>query len=257
MMLLLICLCFLLLGTTWGNTHQIAAADKQVPCNNTHYKPEGVDRCCSRCPPGFFLKQDCTDTSDAQCQPCRNGTFATTWNYAKKCRTCYPCSSWLVMKHPCSATQALVCVCPDGYHCTIYNAVNACMNCERIFPEPTETPPTMNNGFLSTDFPLWIIITAALLIFAFLIVVGCHYRKCIVKKIGRTLKLKTHLESKPEPETAGSTITGVVHGSPAEPLLEESQTVVMPMQEVGKYLSYPIQETDSSQTGECTLGITP
>ncbi|XP_075699102.1 tumor necrosis factor receptor superfamily member 3 isoform X2 [Rhinoderma darwinii] len=227
----------------------IVAREKQVSCSKIQYTNEGINKCCSRCPPGHYLKERCTLLSDTQCLPCDNGTFAAKWNYATTCRRCYPCSQNLVEKEPCSATQATVCGCPDGYVCTQHDALDLCQICEPhipTVPEPTESPPDM--------ISIWIIVGAALFIVTIIVLVICS-KTPLLKNFGRMIKNKSSSEPTPQAETAMAADikpVGAVHGGPASPLLNDGQ-IKAPLQEQGKDLNYPIQETDATQIGEFTL----
>ncbi|XP_063818489.1 tumor necrosis factor receptor superfamily member 3 isoform X2 [Pseudophryne corroboree] len=242
---------------------QFTDAEEQPQCEEKQYMEEEMDKCCARCPPGYYIKEKCSASSVTLCKPCSDGTYAANWNHATRCRHCYPCPSGLVMKQKCSAAHATVCGCPDGYNCTSRNGVGDCIECEPIAAAPTESLPTqIPDSFPSNDYSLYII-PALVLVVVIILAVGCYYRVSIMRKIGRTLKFKKHMESTPECETAGpdtiAYVKGAAHGCQLDPLLVQKShdcTISLPMQEEGKDLSYPIQETDSSHTGECTLNST-
>lgn len=239
------------LGILLVNVLQISAL-KEGSCNDTQYLSEELNKCCSRCPPGHYQKGKCTGSTDTLCMPCAEETYNAQWNYAPKCRTCYPCSKHLVEREPCNATQARVCNCPDGQYCTQYDAMNVCQICEPvqtflpIVLEPTVNPPEIQT--------IWIIVGVAGFIVSAIVAIIC-LKTPLLKKFGRFVKTKTCSEPVPQAETTGDldiVMVGSVHGDPASPLLKDGQ-IKMPLQEEGKPLNFPIQETDATQTGEFAL----
>ncbi|XP_069836035.1 tumor necrosis factor receptor superfamily member 3 [Dendropsophus ebraccatus] len=240
-------LVLLCLGIISWNLRQVVA----VSCNRTQYVNEEYDICCSRCRPGYYRKAHCTPTNDTQCLPCASGQYATKWNYAESCRTCYPCRLTLVEKTPCSATQAAVCVCADGFHCIQKNAMGECDICipnvdtVSTVADEIERLPDDDTGIDIRTF--WIITGVALFILVTIVVVLC-LKTSLLKRFGRMIKNKncsdstsTQIETPVTVEMAGATIS-----------LLKKKTTKMPMQEQGKDLNFPIQET-SNEIGESTL----
>lgn len=247
------CLGLLFLEIILVNVLQIIAYENQDSCSKTQYLNEELRKCCARCPPGYYQKKTCTRSTDTFCLSCENGTYSAQWNYSPSCRTCYPCRQNLVEREPCSTTQATVCGCPDGFYCTQSDAMNVCQICEPfqtflpIIAEPTESPPETRTT--------WIIVGVVVFIVAAIMVVLC-VKTPLLKRFGRIIKNKKCFESLPQAETAAVdvdiVVVGSVHGGPAFPLLKNGQ-ITTPLQEEGKILNYPIQETDATQTGEFAL----
>lgn len=240
----------LFLGIILVNVLQISAYENS--CNETQYLSEGLNKCCTRCPPGHYKKNECTHSTDTLCMPCENGKYAAKWNYSPNCRTCYPCSKILVEREPCSTTQNTVCGCPDGQYCTQLDALNVCQICEPLptslptVSETNESPPEMKT--------IWIIVGVVGFILTAIVAIIC-LKTPLLKNFGRIIKNKTCSESVPQAETTVDldiVVVGSVHGDPASPLLKDGQ-IKTPLQEEGKALNYPIQETDATQTGEFAL----
>ncbi|XP_048417635.2 tumor necrosis factor receptor superfamily member 4-like isoform X2 [Stegostoma tigrinum] len=85
---------------------------------------EGVWKspCCSKCPPGTYMKEDCTDTSDSICVPCENGSYTMDWNNMYFCFGCTKCSDEGVRyKRSCTKTLDAQCECIEGYRCADEN----------------------------------------------------------------------------------------------------------------------------------------
>ncbi|XP_020370537.2 tumor necrosis factor receptor superfamily member 1B-like [Rhincodon typus] len=93
-------------------------------CPAEFVKVTGVwkSTCCSKCPPGTFMKEDCTDTSDSICVPCENGSYTMDWNNMYFCFGCTKCSDEGVRyKRNCTTTLDAQCECIEGYRCTDEN----------------------------------------------------------------------------------------------------------------------------------------
>ncbi|CAN2390632.1 hypothetical protein PRIEUP_LOCUS669, partial [Pristimantis euphronides] len=215
----------------------------QVACNDTQYYVNKLERCCNRCPPGYYIKKKCTQSSETECQECGANTYAAKWNFATTCSACRPCSMILVEKQPCNATQAAVCVCPDGQHCTIRGALNVCMECEVIpTDEPKQSEPSDTKN-------IWLITGVLLFLVTAIVVVICLKTR-VLKSFGRLIKNKNSLESTPQPETrADIAVNDEVNGGPEFYLLE-TRAVRLSWQEEDSELNYPVQVSDANDRGE-------
>ncbi|XP_077323215.1 uncharacterized protein LOC143956921 isoform X2 [Lithobates pipiens] len=194
-------LCLLLLITLLEKAQQVTSNDNQT-CNEQQYLEETLGRCCSRCEPGKYVKKECTETSDTECQPCEDGRYTSNWNYATRCMNCNSCDPPLVEKEKCSRTKKAQCVCPDGYSCTQYTGTGTCMFCTpdlipTTAPLPTESiiKPT------SSDNPSWILpvlITVLFTVITISVIYIIHRKKSnIMVKLGCVAKIK-----KPLPESS-------------------------------------------------------
>ncbi|CAL1608314.1 unnamed protein product [Knipowitschia caucasica] len=87
--------------------------------------------CCSRCPPGQKLKQECTEAQDSVCEPCGAQQFAERWNYASNCGSCVKCkeSKGLRYAQNCSSTTKAKCVCQPHRYCFMGYKDGYCQEC--------------------------------------------------------------------------------------------------------------------------------
>lgn len=237
----------LLLICVLGKAQQVSARDI-LKCNATYeYLQESLQKCCSRCPPGLFMKKECDETSDTQCQKCEDGKYTSSWNYAPGCRLCNLCPSPLVMTKNCSRTKKEECDCPKGYTCSQYNGVGVCMFCKSAFSTPV-TPPNAEPSITQAtpgeviNYPLWVIIIIFALVvvvsIAIVVVVILYVRRNtgILEKLGCMPKAK-----RPLPETR-------VEDSEEVNSVPATQTLIPQMDPC-----YPIQESDPQQSAEYVL----
>lgn len=229
-------LCLLLLITLLEKAQQVTSNDNQT-CNDQQYFEQTLGKCCSRCEPGNYVKNLCTETSDTECQPCEDGRYTSNWNYARRCINCKSCDPPLVEKEKCSRTKKQQCGCPDGYNCTQSSGMGLCLVCKpdvipTTVPLPTEpietrTTPTSSNN------PPWVItvfIAVVLTVGSISLIFLIHRKKSkIMAKLGCMAKIK-----KPLPESSG---LGFVVTSPTT-------------QDNQKELSFPMEETDPLQSAE-------
>nr|XP_015192689.1 PREDICTED: tumor necrosis factor receptor superfamily member 1B-like isoform X2 [Lepisosteus oculatus]WFD54359.1 tumor necrosis factor receptor superfamily member 1B [Lepisosteus oculatus] len=100
-------------------------------CRNPEreYYRSMVHRCCSQCPPGTRLIEDCTETKDTVCQKCRNGSYTDRWHYHNNCFRCTKaCYQGLEEVQPCTVTSPRKCVCKGGY-CSFTSSSYSCDTC--------------------------------------------------------------------------------------------------------------------------------
>lgn len=226
-------LCLLILISLFGKAQQVTASDN-LTCNDRQYQHES-GKCCARCPPGTYAKKECTETTDTQCQPCKDGEYTTSWNYASKCKTCKECDLPLVKKENCSSTSRELCVCPEGFECHQSTALGVCMLC---MPIPS---PTVTNVLEITQVRPWLtpviiatVITVCIAAIVTFIILAARSNTTILEKLGCMPKMK-----KPEPESTGD------QPSTTKALLTADDN-----------LQYPIEETSATQSAEYALNST-
>ncbi|XP_056378624.1 tumor necrosis factor receptor superfamily member 11B [Hyla sarda] len=83
----------------------------------THYDPyTRVELQCDQCPPGTFVRYDCTAEKRTECAPCPSNYFTNEWNSYKDCQYCSTiCKELQVSKQECSSTTNRICQCIDGF----------------------------------------------------------------------------------------------------------------------------------------------
>ncbi|KAF0886642.1 TNR5 factor, partial [Crocuta crocuta] len=94
-------------------------------CRENQYLAK--NHCCDMCQPGKKLMNDCTEFTNTECLPCKNGEFLDTWNIERHChqhKYCDPNLGLQVQREGTSETDT-TCRCREGLHCTN----NACESC--------------------------------------------------------------------------------------------------------------------------------
>ncbi|KAM3929482.1 tumor necrosis factor receptor superfamily member 11B [Leptodactylus fuscus] len=83
----------------------------------TYYDPYTlVELQCDQCPPGSFVKHDCTTEKKTECAPCPSNYFASEWNSHKDCQYCSNvCKELQFAKKECSSTNNRICECIGGF----------------------------------------------------------------------------------------------------------------------------------------------
>ncbi|XP_061689102.1 tumor necrosis factor receptor superfamily member 18 isoform X2 [Syngnathoides biaculeatus] len=83
-------------------------------------------RCCKLCPPGQYLKEFCTETTETVCLPCPDNSFSLQHNAFDKCTECHSCQgAHRERELPCYSTANAKCTCLDGFLCSD----DACSQC--------------------------------------------------------------------------------------------------------------------------------
>uniref|UniRef100_H3A3C7 CD40 molecule n=1 Tax=Latimeria chalumnae TaxID=7897 RepID=H3A3C7_LATCH len=75
------------------------------------------DICCSLCPPGKRMVEECTISADTKCTKCGSGEYRSTWNKLMNCLVSSYCDPNLgfVTDFEGDATRNNVCKCKEGY----------------------------------------------------------------------------------------------------------------------------------------------
>lgn len=71
---------------------------------------------CDRCPPGTYLRSQCSSERKSDCANCPHGSFTEVWNHIGRCLRCGVCSHNQVVKTPCTADSDCQCQCKPGYY---------------------------------------------------------------------------------------------------------------------------------------------
>ncbi|XP_033481947.1 tumor necrosis factor receptor superfamily member 1B [Epinephelus lanceolatus] len=101
---------------------------------NKEYRLDDTNLCCKKCPPGQRLIQECTESTETECEPCATGLYMENWNFAQNCRSCPKCKrqKGLQEAQSCSSTTRSRCVCLPGMYCEIGD--EHCTACTKYKP---------------------------------------------------------------------------------------------------------------------------
>ncbi|XP_057702489.1 tumor necrosis factor receptor superfamily member 5-like isoform X2 [Corythoichthys intestinalis] len=84
-------------------------------------------KCCELCPPGEYLKEFCTETTETVCQPCPDNSFSGQHNAFDRCEECQACQgAYQEREKKCSPTTNAKCSCRPGFLC-FDDACSQCM----------------------------------------------------------------------------------------------------------------------------------
>ncbi|KAK1201655.1 TNR1B factor, partial [Pygoscelis papua] len=96
---------------------------------STEFYEEGLNKCCSQCPPGQYKTESCSHRVDTKCSPCRPNTYTAIWNRSPQCFACSPpCRKGFVQNQTCTKSQDRICSCPPNEYCIskIYEYCKIC-----------------------------------------------------------------------------------------------------------------------------------
>ncbi|KAF1483305.1 Tumor necrosis factor receptor superfamily member 1B, partial [Megadyptes antipodes antipodes] len=96
---------------------------------STEFYEEGLNKCCSQCPPGQYKTESCSHRVDTKCSPCRPDTYTAIWNRSPQCFACSPpCRKGFVQNQTCTKSQDRICSCPPNEYCVskIYEYCKIC-----------------------------------------------------------------------------------------------------------------------------------
>ncbi|XP_029358182.1 tumor necrosis factor receptor superfamily member 1B [Echeneis naucrates] len=101
--------------------------------NGSEYLTEESNLCCKKCRPGERLIQECTETTDSVCEPCEQGQYIESWNFAQNCFSCEKCKSrnGLEYAQNCTSTMRAKCRCKAGMYCTMGLEDQYCTECRK------------------------------------------------------------------------------------------------------------------------------
>ncbi|XP_077349378.1 tumor necrosis factor receptor superfamily member 11B [Lithobates pipiens] len=86
------------------------------PPKYSHHDPDTYILQCDQCPPGTFVKQDCTAEQRTECAPCPSNHYADRWNSDKECQFCSTvCKEIQYVKQECNSTRNRQCECTAGH----------------------------------------------------------------------------------------------------------------------------------------------
>ncbi|XP_064162261.1 tumor necrosis factor receptor superfamily member 3-like isoform X1 [Anguilla rostrata] len=83
-------------------------------CDHDHQYSHG-ELCCDFCPPGHFVKKQCSKTHKTTCAPCSSGTYSQVTDNLDSCKKCTTCQQ--VTLRECSTTLDANCSCNEGFLC--------------------------------------------------------------------------------------------------------------------------------------------
>ncbi|XP_041123866.1 tumor necrosis factor receptor superfamily member 1B-like [Polyodon spathula] len=115
-----------------GNLSKIIAAPSKRCNKNNEYFEELVNRCCTNCQPGSYLKHRCSLFNDTVCAPCQKDHYTDIWHHSSECERCrQDCKqeNGLVVVQSCSSSSQLVCDCKPGHSCEIRTFSGSCLSC--------------------------------------------------------------------------------------------------------------------------------
>lgn len=95
------------------------------------YYNKNARLCCSKCPPGHHLFQECRNTTDSKCKPCGHNAYTEVWNRMKQCHHCEaPCREdyGLIETQACNASHNRYCGCSSHKYCA-FESFTSCQVC--------------------------------------------------------------------------------------------------------------------------------
>ncbi|KAM6116742.1 tumor necrosis factor receptor superfamily member 1B [Phoenicopterus ruber ruber] len=120
-----------LLHAAGGREYSLPYTPQFAQCKDpsTEFYEEGLNKCCSQCPPGQYKTESCSHSADTQCSPCRPNTYTAIWNRSPQCFACSPpCRKGFVQNQTCTTSQDRICSCPPNEYCIskIYEYCKIC-----------------------------------------------------------------------------------------------------------------------------------
>lgn len=85
--------------------------DRECGCPSGMYHDQAVLICmeCLKCDIGHGVVSPCTNISNTECQPCREGTFSDRVSPEQECLNCSQCGPGTVIEEKCTITRDTVC----------------------------------------------------------------------------------------------------------------------------------------------------
>ncbi|NXH12774.1 TNR1B factor, partial [Bucco capensis] len=121
-----------LLQAAAGRDYSLPYTPQFAQCKDpsTEFYEEGLNKCCSRCPPGQYKTESCSHIVDTKCSPCRPNTYTAIWNQSPQCFPCSPpCRKGFVQNQTCTESQDRICSCPPNEYC-ISRVFEDCKICQ-------------------------------------------------------------------------------------------------------------------------------
>nr|XP_005292860.1 tumor necrosis factor receptor superfamily member 1B isoform X2 [Chrysemys picta bellii] len=122
-------------GSLPGKNYSLPYTRQTPECKDpdSEYFEENINKCCSKCPPGYRVLQSCSSSADTECEPCERNTYTAVWNRARRCLACSPrCNTDLgfVQIQECTRTQDRSCSCSANTYCASKPSHGRCLACK-------------------------------------------------------------------------------------------------------------------------------
>ncbi|XP_032214030.1 tumor necrosis factor receptor superfamily member 1A-like [Mustela erminea] len=129
--LCLLALCVPVLGVPVGAAVPLLGGEPD--CGLDEYKPDGLERCCKKCPAGSHVSRHCVvNHGDPLCSQCEPGTFLAHRNGQTSCQPCTACRADQEVVAACTQTSDRQCQCKTGsFYCDSLNCAENCFRCNR------------------------------------------------------------------------------------------------------------------------------
>ncbi|TFK13823.1 FAST kinase domain-containing protein 2 [Platysternon megacephalum] len=77
-------------GSLPGKNYSLPYTWQTPECKDpdSEYFEENINKCCSKCSPGYRVLQSCSSSADTDCAPCEGNTYTALWNRARRCLGC-------------------------------------------------------------------------------------------------------------------------------------------------------------------------
>ncbi|OCT74980.1 hypothetical protein XELAEV_18033969mg [Xenopus laevis] len=98
--------------------HISLAKGNSVPQKYSHYDPRtSMYLQCDHCPPGTYVKQDCSTEKNTECAPCPSHHYNDRWNSNTECQFCnVVCKELQYVKQQCNSTHNRLYECAAGFY---------------------------------------------------------------------------------------------------------------------------------------------
>ncbi|XP_065277527.1 tumor necrosis factor receptor superfamily member 1B [Emys orbicularis] len=120
-------------GSLPGKNYSLSYTRQTPECKDpdSEFFEENINKCCSKCPPGYRVLQSCSSGADTECAPCERNTYTAVWNRARRCLACSPrCNTGFVQTHECTRTQDRICSCSANTYCASKQSHGRCLLCK-------------------------------------------------------------------------------------------------------------------------------
>ncbi|XP_044115916.1 tumor necrosis factor receptor superfamily member 1A-like [Neovison vison] len=126
-----ILLCVLVLRVSVGAAVPLPGGEPG--CGLDEYQPDGLERCCKKCPAGSHVSRHCgVNHGVPLCSQCEPGTFLAHRNGQPSCQPCTACRADQEVVAACTQTSDRQCQCKTGnFYCDSLNCAENCFRCNR------------------------------------------------------------------------------------------------------------------------------